>query len=179
MENQQQPRTMPERLSAFGWRAVAIALFPAVVICLLGVALLMLALTQDAWVSGRIGPGLFAQWLSIGVIGLSLVWAAWSLAELYRLTQPTEKDSADAVRLEGRIEQGLALLAAVCLFALSLPHVGLVFACAMTAVVAGWGAGDRGIFALGVSALLGGSVALGIGLTLLPPTIKLWPWGPF
>lgn len=179
MENEQQPRTMLARLNTFGWRPVALAVLPAVVVCLLGTAFLAVAITQDAWVGSRIGPGLFAQWLSIGIIALSVIWAALSLAEHHRIAEASDRDNADAVRLEGRIAHGLALLAAVCLFALSLPHVGLVFACALTAVVAGWGAGDRGLFALSISALLGGCVALGIGLTLLPPTIKLWPWGPF
>ena len=160
--------------------AVAAALAPPVVICAIGVSLLTLAHTQPAWVDGRIGPGLFAQWLSLGVIGLSLIWGAVSLTEVWLPShRPGAAEPSGSVRFRARAGPGLALLTAVCLFALLLPLAGLVVACAVTGAVAGWGAGDRSPGALGLSALLSGTIAAGIGLTLLPPTTMVWPWGPF
>ncbi|WP_162906605.1 tripartite tricarboxylate transporter TctB family protein [Algihabitans albus] len=162
-------------------------LLPPLAIAAVGVVFFTLAQTQPAWIGPgpgtRIGPGLFAQWLSLGVVGLSMLWAAIALAGLRR---PRHTEATDAtteasgeVRLRGGIGPGLALLAAVCLFALLLPVAGLIVACASAAAVAGWGAGDRDLRALGLSALLGAAVAAGIGLTLLPPTTRLWPWGVF
>lgn len=160
------------------------ALLAPLTIAAFGVVFFVLAQTQPAWIGAgtaqRIGPGLFAQWLSLGIVGLSLIWAAVELAVLRRgrPAAPTTQADADSqhVRLDSGVAPGLALLTAVCLFALLLPVAGLVAACAAAAAVAGWGAGDRGPRALGLSALLGMAVAASIGLTLLPPTARLWPW---
>ena len=159
--------------------AVAAALAPPVVIGAIGALLLTMAHTQPAWLDGRIGPGLFAQWLSMGVIGLSLAWALVSLIDLWRPFRRAADDPADRVRFRGHAGPGIALLTSVCLFALLLPLAGLAAACAVTGGVAGWGAGDRSPWALGLSALLCGMIAAGIGLTLLPPTTQIWPWSPF
>ena len=148
-------------------------------ICAVGLVFFALARTQPAWVGDRIGPGLFAQWLSLGIVGLSMVWGLLALVAAWLPPRRPETEAADGLRLRGNAGPGLALLAAVCLFALLLPTAGLIAACAVTAAVAGWGAGDRSLRALGLSALLGGAVAASVGLTLLPPTTRLWPWGPF
>lgn len=180
MDNQQRPRITSARRPIFGLRAIVSVLVAPLAICALGLIFLALALTQDAWVSGRIGPGLFAQSLSLGIVALAVIWAGSRVVDLSRLLQGGETCmDAEPVHLGPRIHHGLALLVAVCLFAILLPFVGLVVACAITAAVAGWGAGDRGLIALSISAVLGAGVAAGIGFTLLPPTIQLWPWGPF
>lgn len=155
------------------------ALAPSLIICAVGVVFFALAETQPAWIGDRIGPGLFAQWLSLGIVGLSMVWAVVSLVELWLPPRRGETEPTGGLRLRGRAGPGLALLTAVCLFALLLPVAGMIAACAVTAAVAGWGAGDRSLGALGLSALLGAAVAASVGLTLLPPTIRLWPWSPF
>ncbi len=157
---------------------VAAALAPPAIICAVGVLLLVLGHTQPAWLDGRVGPGLFAQWLSKGVIGLSMIWAIVSLIEVRR---PPSRPAgpADSVRFRGPLGHGIMLLAAVSLFAVLLPLMGLVTACAVAGGVAGWAAGDRSPRALAFSAVICGTIAAGIGLTLLPPTTQIWPWGPF
>ena len=169
---------MPHRSSPF--RPIGAVLAPPVVLCLLGGLLVGLSYTQPAWIGDRIGPGLFAQWLSKGVVGLALVWAGLSLARLVRgrgAGGPIEPEAQAEVG--ARIGPGIALLSAVLLFILLVPTLGLVGACTATAVVAGWGAGDRDWRALAASAVLAAAAALALGLTLLPPTTRLWPWGPF
>ncbi|WP_299395572.1 hypothetical protein [Pelagibius sp.] len=165
--------------SAITPKVVTATVAPPAAIAALGGLLLVLAHTQPAWVSGRIGPGLFAQWLSMGVVALSLLWFAASLAGLWLPRRHGLAEPEGGARFRGRTTPGLALLTAVALFPVLMPVAGLVAACAVTAAVAGWGAGDRGLRALAASALLAGMVAAGIGLTLLPPTTRLWPWGPF
>ena len=162
------------------FRAVGAAVAPPAVLCLLGALLMGLSYTQPAWIDDRIGPGLFAQWLSKGVVGLALVWAVVSLlnpARRHRAGDPIEPTARPGAG--ARIGPGLALLLAVLLFILLMPITGLVGACTATAVAAGWGAGDRHWRALAASALLAAASALTLGLTLLPPTTRLWPWGPF
>lgn len=174
---------------------LARALLAPLTIAAVGVVFFALAQTQPAWVGAgpqaRIGPGLFAQWLSLGVVGLSMLWAAVELASLRHSRSAAAPDASEDISknvsedlstgpsLRGSTGPGLALLTAVCLFALLLPVAGLIAACAVAAALAGFGAGDRSPRALGLSALLGAAVAASIGITLLPPTTRLWPWGAF
>ena len=72
---------------------------------------------------------------------------------------------------------GFGLLSGVALFALALPVAGLVASCALVALVVSWGAGERGLGAYLLSGLSGAAAALALGLTLLPPGIRLWPPG--
>ncbi|MEM6462325.1 MAG: tripartite tricarboxylate transporter TctB family protein [Pseudomonadota bacterium] len=139
---------------------------------LLGAIMLMLALTQPAWIEGRIGPGLFARWLSVAVMGMSLVWLAVATIQ-DRLRPP-------AIAAEtgyGQWRAGAGLLAAVATFAFSLPFLGLVISCALTACVASWGSEERTVGAFALSAGAGAMAALLLGLTLLPPGTRLWPSG--
>ncbi len=147
---------------------------PPAVLCALGLVMLLLAYTQPAWIDGRVGPGLFAQWLSKGVVALSLLWAA--LAALGPPGGRSEGESAPSSRPLG---PGLALLSGVLVFILMLPLTGLVAACVATALITGWGAGDRHWRALALSGLFAGAATLAIGLTLLPPATRLWPWAAF
>ncbi|MEM6973153.1 MAG: tripartite tricarboxylate transporter TctB family protein [Pseudomonadota bacterium] len=142
----------------------------------LGVALFLLSLTQPAWLDDRIGPGLFARWLSAGVIALSTTWFAVALMR-------RDPADSDADPLPSRAEPrpspraGAGLLGGVAAFALTMPMLGLVAASALAALVASWGAGDRGLGALTLSGLAGGAAALAVGLSLLPPGARLWPPG--
>ena len=128
-----------------------------------------LALTQPAWLDGRIGPGLFARWLSGAVVAMSLIW---SIAALLTPDRPEPLQSA-----ETSVLSGLGLLLGVAGFALAMPITGMVIACGLTALVASWGAGERGLVAYGLSAAAGAGAALAVGLTLLPPSARLWPTG--
>lgn len=150
------------------------ALKPPAVLCALGLVMLLLAYTQPAWIDGRVGPGLFAQWLSKGVVALSLLWAA--LAALGVAAGRSEADSEPSSKPLG---PGLALLSGVLVFVLLLPLTGLIIACVATALITGWGAGDRHWRALALSGLFAGVATLAIGLTLLPPATRLWPWAAF
>ena len=150
------------------------ALAPALVLAILGAAMVGLAYTQPAWLGARIGPGLFAQWLSKGVVALSVLWGIVILAT-YRA------GGAEAPQPDGPrpLVPGFALLAAVMVFAVLLPVAGLIVACAVAAALASWGTGDRSIRALALSALAAGFATLALGLTLLPPATRLWPWDMF
>lgn len=139
-------------------------------IMLLGIAMFGLASTQPAWFDDRIGPGLFAQWLSASVVALSLIWFVSAWLEGAETSGSDNKTHPSAI-------PGLGLLAGVALFALSFPILGLVASCALTAMVVSWGAGDRGWIAATFAALSGAGVALALGLTLLPPGTDLWPTG--
>lgn len=152
---------------------LAVEFVAPLVLAALGASMLGLALTQPAWIEGRIGPGLFARWLSGAVVGTSLLWLVASLAQ---------RRSAACARAAGLLEApsplaGLGLLTGVALFALALPASGLVASCALTSLVVSWGAGERSWRALTSSALAGGAIALALGLTLLPPGTRLWPPG--
>lgn len=158
-------RTRPRLFSALKAPAVLAAL---------GLAMMLLAYTQPAWIDGRVGPGLFAQWLSKGVVVLSLLWAA--LAALSLTAGDSEGEPTPSSKPLG---PGLALLGGVLVFVLLLPFTGLVVACTATALVTGWGAGDRHWRALALSGFFAGAATLGVGLTLLPPATRLWPWAAF
>lgn len=150
------------------------ALKPPAVLAALGLGMMLLAYTQPAWIDGRVGPGLFAQWLSKGVVVLSLLWAG--LAALGSAVGQSEREPAPASKPLG---PGLALLSGVLVFVLLLPFTGLVVACTATALITGWGAGDRQWRALALSGLCAAAATLAIGLTLLPPATRLWPWAAF
>ncbi|MEM8571501.1 MAG: tripartite tricarboxylate transporter TctB family protein [Pseudomonadota bacterium] len=137
----------------------------------LGLAMFMLARTQPAWLDERIGPGLFARWLSLSVVAMSLIWAIVD----FRSEDGLEPAQSRAARPP--LSMGLGLLAGVGLFALALPPLGLVIACALTAGVVGWAAGDRSPVGVGLAAATGGACALAVGLGLLPPGTLLWPQG--
>ena len=141
-------------------------------LAVVGAIMFALALTQPAWLDGRIGPGLFARWLSAAVVGMSFIWLATAvLQKRPRGDAKTEPVGWRALR------HGVGLLAGVAFFALALPLTGLVAACALTALVVSWGAGDRGWQAYLISGLSGIGVALALGFTLLPPGTRLWPPG--
>ena len=146
---------------------------PGLALCALGLGLLLLARTQPAWVGDRIGPGLLAQVLAMGVAGLG---ALWSVALLLR---PAPRAAVGCAEGRGNAAagpwSGPALLGAVLLFGLTTPVLGLVASASLAAALAAVGAGERRPFGLLVTvAGLGGLVAL-IGVTLLPPTAPLWP----
>ena len=151
---------------------------PGLALALAGVAMLALARGQPAWLGEAVGPGLMAQLLGMGVIGLGAAWALW------RALRPEPACTTGCATGEGTDAQpmsGPALLGAVLLFALAMPALGLVASATLTAALAAWGAGKRhaGSLALTVAGLAG--LAAGIGLVLLPPTAPLWPafWSRF
>ena len=139
---------------------------------LLGIVMLLLSLTQPAWLDNRIGPGLFARWLSIAVMGMSAVWLVSAILQSRTGSHtPLNRKKAPSWTC------GVGLLLGVATFALTLPFAGLTASCALTALVASWGAGERSIGAFASSATAGALAALALGLTLLPPGTRLWPVG--
>ena len=143
---------------------------PGLALCALGVAMLWVARGQPAWVGVNVGPGLMAQLLAKGVIGIGGLWALW------RALRP-EPPSAEGCGADTSAQpwSGPALLGAVLLFALTLPMLGLVISAALAATLAALGAGERGPVALGLTVTgLAALIAI-IGVTLLPPTTPLWP----
>ncbi|WP_422368106.1 tripartite tricarboxylate transporter TctB family protein [Pelagibius sp.] len=150
------------------------ALKAPAVLAALGLAMMLLAYTQPAWIDGRVGPGLFAQWLSKGVVALSLLWAV-----LVALNPAAGRGEGELTPSSKPLGPGLALLGGVLVFVLLLPFTGLVVACTATALITGWGAGDRHWRALALSGLFAGAATLAVGLTLLPPATRLWPWAAF
>ena len=143
---------------------------PGLALCALGVALLWFARGQPAWVGDNVGPGLMAQLLSNGVIGIGGLWALW------RALRP-EQHSSEGYGTEASTQRwsGPALLGAVLLFALTLPMLGLVISATLAAALAALGAGERGPVALGVTVTGLAVLTTIIGVTLLPPTTPLWP----
>lgn len=158
--------------------ALIAALVPPLALCTIGVLILFMAYTQPAWIDDRIGPGLFAHWLAKGIIILSIVWTALS-AMRARRWRDDEAPSHSLGATRPSWAPGLSLLSAVAAFILLMPSAGMVIACAITASIAGWGAGDRRWYALAITAAAAGIIAFSIGATLLPPTTRLWPWSPF
>lgn len=143
-----------------------------VFIGLLGATMFGLALTQPAWLGARIGPGLFARWLSAAVMVMSLIWFVAALIK----DAPTE-EARRAAESAPSMLSGFGLLSGVAIFALAMPITGMVIACALTAIVVSWGAGERGWGDHVVSAASGAGAAMAVGLTLLPPGARLWPPG--
>jgi len=162
-----------DRLAGAAGRAL-----PGLALCAAGVAMLWLARGQPAWLGGHVGPGLMAQLLGKGVIGLGALWALW------RALRPEAGCAAGCGMGEGAGAQrwsGPALLGAVLAFALTLPGLGLVASAALAAALAAWGAGERSVLALGLTVAGLGVLTGVIGVTLLPPTAPLWPapWRAF
>lgn len=158
-----------------GLRVVLRRMLPGLLLCAIGAGMSALAQGQPAWLGGHIGPGLIAQLLSLGVLGLGIAWAM-----LLARGRVTSTPSAGCGSDCGPPKRGLrhsapALLGAVLIFALTLPVLGLVLAAGLAAALAAWGAGERipralALTVLGVMAL----VAI-VGVALLPPTAPLWP----
>ncbi|MCU0902595.1 MAG: tripartite tricarboxylate transporter TctB family protein [Tabrizicola sp.] len=152
-------------------------MLPGLVLCAIGAGMSGLALGQPAWLGGHVGPGLMAQILSLGVLGLGVAWAI--LLARGRITSTPSpgcgSDSGPPTR--GLRHSAPALLGAVLTFALTLPFVGLVLAAGLAAALAAWGAGERTPRALALTVLgLMALVAI-VGEALLPPTAPLWPAG--
>ena len=160
-----------------GLRVVLRHMLPGIVLCAIGAGMLALAQGQPAWLGGHVGPGLMAQILSLGVLGLGLAWAMLSARGRVTPT-PSAGCGGDC----GAPERGLrhsapALLGAVLTFALTVPVLGLVLAAGLAAMLAAWGAGERSPRALALTVLgLMALVAI-VGVALLPPTAPLWPVG--
>ena len=153
---------------------------PGLTLCAAGVAMLWLARGQPAWLGANVGPGLMAQLLGKGVIGLGALWALWRAL----VPDPGGMAGCGAGDGEGAGAQrwsGPALLGAVLAFALSLPGLGLVVSTMLAAALAAWGAGERSAVALGLTVAGLGALTGVIGVTLLPPTAPLWPapWRAF
>ena len=173
---------MAERPTA-AWARRLAPLAAPIFLVVLGLVLFSLAGTQPAWLDGRIGPGLLAQWLSIGVIALSAIWllvAAFGVRGGRSgglLDAGDQAHWADNAATNGSIAAGLGLLSGVAAFALVLPVTGLVIACALAAGLVGWSTGERRAIGLGITIALGAAVPLILGATLLPPGTQLWPQG--
>lgn len=171
---------MQDPAKTYATNALIAALVPPLALCVIGILMLFMAYTQPAWIDNRIGPGLFAHWLAKGIIILSVIWAALSA-----IRAPRRRDYAlsatatNSSTARPSWTPGLSLLSAVAAFIFLMPGAGMVIACAITASIAGWGAGDRRWYALAITAAIAGMIAYAIGVTLLPPTIRLWPWSPF
>lgn len=150
-------------------------MLPGLALCAIGAAMSGLALGQPAWLGGHVGPGLMAQLLSLGVIGLGVAWAMICARD--RATpMPSKGCGGDCgPPMPGLRHSAPALLGAVLAFALGVPVVGLVLSAGLAAGLAAWGAGERTPRALAVTVLgLMALVAL-VGVALLPPTAPLWP----
>lgn len=145
---------------------------PGLALVVIGSVMLILAYGQPAWLGGNVGPGLFAQLLSKGVIALGAIWAASCAlnAPPPRRAPCVEPADATAQRWSGP-----ALLGAVLLFALTMPALGLVISAGFVATLAAIGAGERNPVALAVTVGALVIMTMAIGLTLLPPTAPLWP----
>jgi hypothetical protein len=160
-----------------GPREVLRRMLPGLVLCAIAAGMSGLAQGQPAWLGGHVGPGLMAQILSLGVLGLGVAWAML-LARARVTPTPSQGCGGDC----GAPERGLrhsapALLGAVLTFALTLPVLGLVLAAGLAAALAAWGAGERSPRALALTVLgLMALVAI-VGVALLPATAPLWPVG--
>jgi len=145
---------------------------PGLALVVIGSVMLILAYGQPAWLGGNVGPGLFAQLLSKGVIALGAIWAA-----LCALNAPPPRPAPCAEPADATAQRwsGPALLGAVLLFALTMPALGLVISAGFAATLAAIGAGERNPVALAVTVAALVAMTMAIGLTLLPPTAPLWP----
>lgn len=167
----------PEQPDRKGPRVALGRMFPGIVLCAIGAAMSGLALGQPAWLGGHVGPGLMAQLLSLGVIGLGVAWAMICARDRAK-PMPSKGCGGDCGPPMPRLRHSApALLGAVLAFALGVPVVGLVLSAGLAAGLAAWGAGERTPRALAVTVLgLMALVAL-VGVALLPPTAPLWPAG--
>jgi hypothetical protein len=151
-------------------------MLPGFAILVVGTIMLVLAQDQPTWIGGHVGPGLMAELLGVGVIGLGCVWAL-----ICALTQPPDQTlisssgcSADS-HTAGLGSSGPALLGAVLVFALTLPIAGLVLSAGLSAAMSAWGAGERKAPALAATVFGLMALVAVIGEILLPPTAPLWP----
>jgi hypothetical protein len=138
----------------------------ALAVTVLGIALLMLAYTQPAWLGERVGPGLFAQWSAKGVTALGIVMGALALSGNLRAA-PLPRTASLAA--------GIVILSGAALFAAFARDLGLVIACALAAAFTGWAAGERTRGTVLRSATIGAVAALAIGYSLLPEAAPIWP----
>lgn len=145
---------------------------PGLALVVTGSAMLILAHGQPAWLGGNVGPGLFAQLLSKGVIALGAIWAVFCALNA---PPPQPAPCAEPADVTAQRWSGPALLGAVLLFALSLPAFGLVISAGLAATLAAIGAGERNPVALAVTVGALVAMTMMIGLALLPPTAPLWP----
>jgi len=156
-------------------RAALGPLLPGLALCAIGAGMSGLAQGQPAWLGGHVGPGLIAQLLSFGVLGLGVAWTMICARPPAAEAPSPGCGSPPAKPVPGLRHSAPALLGAVLTFALTLPFVGLVLAAGLAAGLAAWGAGERSPRALGLTvAGLMALVAL-VGVALLPPTAPLWP----
>lgn len=151
---------------------------PGIALFAAGGVMLWLARGQPAWLGATVGPGLMAQLLGKGVIGLG---AAWALLRVLRPDPASTQSCATGEVAEAQRWSGPALLGAVLLFALAMPVLGLVVSAALAAALAAWGAGERNLTALLLTVAGLAGLTTVIGLALLPPTAPLWPasWSRF
>jgi hypothetical protein len=150
---------------------------PGLALCAIGAGMSGLAQGQPAWLGGDVGPGLMAQLLSLGVLGLGVARALLSARSPVTPT-PTEGCGGDGgSSMLGLRHSAPALLGAVLTFALSLPLVGLVLAGGLAGALAAWGAGERSARALALTVLGLMALVACVGVALLPPTAPLWPVG--
>ncbi|MGP9806476.1 hypothetical protein [Paracoccus sp. NSM] len=152
-------------------------MLPGLVLCTIGAGMSGLAQGQPAWLGGNVGPGLMAQLLSLGVLGLGLAWALLSARSPVTPTSSPGCGGDSGSPMPGLRHSALALLGAVLTFAVSLPFVGLVFAGGLAAALAAWGAGERSPGALALTVLGLMALVAFVGVALLPPTAPLWPAG--
>lgn len=160
-----------------GPRVVLRRVLPGLVLCAIGAGMSGLARGQPAWLGGNVGPGLMAQLLSLGVLGLGVVWALLSARSpvMPRSSPGCGSDSGSS--MPGLRYNAPAMLGAVLTFALSLPFVGLVLAGGLAAALAAWGAGERSPRALALTVLGLMALVVFVGVALLQPTAPLWPIG--
>lgn len=170
----------PRRAAAVGVPVVSWlrSALPGLALALAGVLILHLGRGQPAWFGAQVGPGLMAQILGKGVIGLGAAWAVW---RMLRPDPVREAGCAPGDTTDAQPWSGPALLGAVLLFALAVPQLGLVAAITLAAALAAWGAGERHLGALLLTVLGLAGLTIGIVLMLLPPTAPLWPafWSRF
>lgn len=163
------------------WPAILHSLgraMPGLALVLTGSVMLFLAYGQPAWLGGNVGPGLFAQLLSKGVIALGAIWAALcTLNAPPPRRAPCAEPTPCAAPIDATAQRwsGPALLGAVLLFALTMPSFGLVISAGLAATLAAIGAGERNPVALVITVGALVIMTIAIGLTLLPPTAPLWP----
>jgi hypothetical protein len=145
---------------------VRAALTQSAAVMALGAGLLALAYTQPAWLGERVGPGLFAQWLSKGVLALGAAMAVVALRGV---------SAAAALPHARGVAASVVILAGVALFAAFARDAGLVVCCAIAAAMTGWAAGERRAAALLRAGGVGAAAAVAIGYALLPEAAPLWP----
>ena len=96
-------------------------MLPGLALCAFGGGMLVLAQGQPAWLGGHVGPGLMAQLLAMGVIGLGAVWAVLCARSPGPKAPFAGCGSETGQTAPGLRQSAPALLGAVLAFALSLP----------------------------------------------------------